>query len=141
MIHFFDTSAFVKRYMREPGSDAVRASFRARTAAVARITEAEAFAAIARAHRERGLPVSQRDRILDRIEEDIRELTVVEMRAATIGSVRALVTRHPLRAYDAVQLASALVLHRAGSAVTFWSADTRLCDAARAEGLRATTPS
>jgi predicted nucleic acid-binding protein len=136
VIHFFDTSAFVKRYVRERGSEAVRAAFRPRTAAVARITHAEALSAIARAHREGMLTQAQRERVFDSIEADVRELTVVEIRAATMRGVRDLVAKHPLRGYDAVQLVCALVLVRAGSAVTFWSADARLCEAAVAEGLR-----
>jgi predicted nucleic acid-binding protein len=48
-----------------------------------------------------------------------------------------LVARHPLRAYDAVQLACAsLLAQRAATAVTFVCADYRLCDVAVAEQLR-----
>ena len=136
MIHFFDTSALIKRYVREPRSDDVRAAIRRGRAAVSRITLAEAHAAIARAHREHLIDAGERDRIFDRLVEDFRELTVIEIRPSTLAPVRELVVRHPLRGYDAVQLASALTLRKAGTSVTFWSADERLCDAARAESLR-----
>ena len=49
---------------------------------------------------------------------------------------RALLARHPLRAGDAIQLASALLLRRELSeAVTFAAYDDRLKAAAKAEGL------
>ncbi len=49
---------------------------------------------------------------------------------------RALLVRHPLRAADAIQLASALLLRRElNEPVTFAAYDDRLKAAARAEGL------
>lgn len=51
MIRFFDTSALVKRYVEEPGSAMVRATLRAHPCTVARVTLAEAAAAVARACR------------------------------------------------------------------------------------------
>ena len=52
-----------------------------------------------------------------------------------------LIDRHPLRAYDALQLAGCLVV-RDGMAgpVTFVCADVRLCEAAGHEGLAALNP-
>ncbi len=63
----------------------------------------------------------------------------------TLNLSVSLIRRHPLRAYDAVQLASALVYGRSAlgsglSPVRFVSADEVLCTAARAEGLAATNP-
>jgi predicted nucleic acid-binding protein len=47
-----------------------------------------------------------------------------------------LVMRHTLRAFDAVHLATAGLLHRvADGACTFVAADRRLLDAAEAEGI------
>jgi predicted nucleic acid-binding protein len=52
VIYFLDTSVLVKRYVTEKGSDQVRRLLRRDVEiAVARITEAKAYAAIARAVR------------------------------------------------------------------------------------------
>ena len=52
-----------------------------------------------------------------------------------------LIDRHPLRAYDALQLAGCLVVrHGMPEPVTFVCADTRLCEAAGREGLAAINP-
>jgi hypothetical protein len=136
LIQFLDTSALAKRYLAERGSRELRAGLKRAQIAVARITYAEMFAAVARACREGIIDEAGRERIFAAVAEDFRELTVVEVRGSTLMSVPDLVRRHPLRGYDAVQLACALTLHRAGASVTFWSGDERLCQAARAEALR-----
>jgi predicted nucleic acid-binding protein len=53
--------------------------------------------------------------------------------------------RHPLRAYDAIQLASALGIypsfeHAAFTSLTFLAADDRLLAIAQAEGLHTDNP-
>ena len=140
MIHFLDTSALAKRYVREPGSATLGAALRRGRIVVARITYAELLATIARACREGLISETQRTRAFERVEEDFQELTVVEIRPAVLRRVAELVVRHPLRAYDAVQLAAALTVKDQGGSVQFWSADEKLCAAARQEGLRVAVP-
>lgn len=140
MIHFLDTSALAKRYIRESGADAVRAAIRRGTVVLARITYAEILATLARATREGLLTETQRERIFRDIDLDFRSWTVIEIRQSVLERVAGLVLRHPLCGYDAVQLAAALTVQDRGGAVQFWSADDRLVAAAKAEGLRTTTP-
>jgi predicted nucleic acid-binding protein len=65
-------------------------------------------------------------------------MSVVEVRSTVVRRVPALVMRQPLRGYDAVQLAAALAVQDRGTTVDFWTADTRLAEAAQRENLRAT---
>lgn len=137
MIYFLDASALVKRYVEETGSSEVRRLFRRRVEiAVARITEAEVAAALARATRKSEISAEQRERAFALLAADMDSARVIEIRAPVIRSVRDLVVRWPLRAYDAVQLACAMRLRAAGSVVDFWCADEALVTAARGEGLR-----
>jgi predicted nucleic acid-binding protein len=139
MIYFLDTSVLVKRYLTEPGSAEVRSLFRRKwPIAVARIASAELAAAVARQHREGAVSETTRDVILARLNRDFAQMTVVDVRAAMLSRVPALVVRWPLRAYDAVQLAAALTLQASGVSTTFWSSDANLVAAALGEGLRAT---
>jgi len=139
MIYFLDTSVLVKRYLTEPGSAEVRSLFRRkRPIAVARIASAELAAAVARQHSEGAVTETTRDAILARLNRDFAQMTVVEVRAAMLSRVPALVVRWPLRGYDAVQLAAALTLQASGVSTTFWSSDANLVAAALGEGLRAT---
>jgi predicted nucleic acid-binding protein len=139
MIYFLDSSALVKRYVPEEESSLVRGLFaRRRTVAVARITYAEVAAAAARRARDGTLEPALHHRILERLDEDFSRLLVLELRQSTVRDVAELCARHPLRAYDAVQLASALALRQTSSAVDFWTTDQTLGNAAKNEGLRAT---
>ncbi len=142
MIRFLDSSVLVKRYVSEAGSERVRTLLRrvdAATVAVSRVTFVEACAGIQRAFRAGRLDPADRDRALDQLGADFQRLQVVEVRRGLVEATRALLLRWPLRAYDAVQLASGLRLRAAGAAVDFWCADATLSAAARGEGLRATT--
>jgi len=74
----------------------------------------------------------------EQLAADLDELYVVEPRKTVLELASGLVERWPLRAYDAVQLGSAIRLARAsGAAVTFTCADRGLASAAVGEGLRA----
>lgn len=138
MIYYLDTSALVKRYVAEPGSQAVRRTIGAKTVATSRVAYAELAATAARLAREGSIDLRGRDRILTRLEADFAAMTVVELRPVVLRKAAELVTRAPLRGYDAVHLASAVVLAQRGASVDFWSSDALLVRAARAEGLRAT---
>jgi hypothetical protein len=140
VIRFFDTSALVKRYVEEPGSSMVRAALRSHAVVVARVTLAEAAAAVARAARAGAVSEAQRDVILARLPEDFAKLQIVEIRPALVARVPAMVARYPLRAYDAIQLASAITVRQTGLAVELWCADGDLLEAAIAEGFRVITP-
>jgi len=105
---------------------------------VCRITYAEIAAATVRAWRAERVTGEARDRILARLDRDFGAMSVVEVRRSLVERVPALVVRHALRAYDAIQLAAALMLHERGAPLDLWAADGPLVDAARAEGLRAT---
>jgi hypothetical protein len=66
---------------------------------------------------------------------------MVEMTQEITSDARTLLLRHPLRAGDAIQLASCIYLQRQpAQAVPFVAFDGRLVKAARAEGLTVITP-
>jgi uncharacterized protein len=138
MIYFLDASALVKRYVREPGTDVLLALFRRkRSFAAARITEVEVPAALARRTREGDLEKRAARRQSLRIRTDLAGMHVVELRREVARRASELLWEHPLRAYDAVQLASALQLATAtGLALTFVCADAALCGVAEAKGVR-----
>ena len=70
------------------------------------------------------------------LERDFSALHVIELSSTVIAQARVLLIRYPLRAGDAVQLASALFLQRElEEAVSFAAFDERLNAAAAGEGL------
>jgi predicted nucleic acid-binding protein len=128
----------VKRYVREAGSDRVRHWLASGTAATSRLTEVEIASALMRRWREGSFGTAERDRALAALVADLGALTIVEIAPSIAARARRLLDRHPLRAGDAVQLASCLLLRDAtGGPVAFAAFDGRLNEAARAEGLTA----
>ena len=151
---YFDSSGIVKYYILEKGSSWVNRLVSARTPAgewaneivIARIGIVEVGAAIAK--RQRMGEISQRlqEKTLAQFSKELRQrYTVVPATDETIELALTLTQRQPLRAYDAVQLAAALILNRSLlanrlPALTFVSADNALCAAARAKELSAENP-
>lgn len=83
---------------------------------------------------------AQPDAILDRLTLDFSRLQVIELRASMLAGIPELVVDHPLRGYDAIQLATALHVQASGNSVEFWTTDEALRVAAIAEGLRVVVP-
>jgi predicted nucleic acid-binding protein len=147
--YFFDSSALLKRYVTEQGTAWILTltARRARnTIFIAQITPVEVISGIERQHRMGQLLAADAQsvrRLLDR--HVSRDYRIVALTDEIVTRAKDLISVHPLRAYDAVQLASALEsnarLLAAGSPpLTFVSADTRLLTAAVAEGLATEDP-
>ncbi len=137
-MRFFDASALVKRYVRERQSATVRRLLGAGPVAVSRLSEAEVASALARLSREHGLAAFRRDRAIAALATDLSAWHIVELTAEVIGLARRLLTRHPLRTGDAIQLACGLCLQDAiGQSLDgFVTYDDHLIAAARAEHIR-----
>lgn len=136
MTRYFDASALVKRYVREVGSTMVRRLLASGIPASSRLSEVEVASGIIRRAREGAFTTHHRDRILAALQRDVPALAIVEMIPEITADARALLRRHPLRAGDAIQLASCLYLQRQlGEPVPFVAFDRRLLEAAQAEGL------
>ncbi len=146
---FLDTSALLKRYVSETGSARIRrlaSSGENNRLFVSRIAWVEMLSALARLEREGNLSpehVTSTVRIFQYDWET--QYHVVEVDGNLVGIAGQLVREHPLRAYDAVQLASALRIHSAtvredSDVFTFVSADNRLLNAASDKGLRTDNP-
>ena len=138
---YFDASALVKRYVEEPGSDRVRRLLARNLAATCRYSEIEISSALARRCREGDLTTEDRDRALAGLRQDLRSLLVVELTPAASRRCLPLLRRHPLRAGDALQLASCLEIGaQLGLPLLFVGFDQRLNEAAGQEGLDVAVP-
>jgi predicted nucleic acid-binding protein len=141
VIYFLDASALVKRYVREAGTDVVRRLVkRRRQLAASSVSAVEVPAALWRRARQGDLTTEIAARHSARIATDLTEVELVEVRGPVLELAAGLVRTHPLRAYDAIQLASALRLaQQTGLALTFTCADRGLTAVALAEGMKALT--
>jgi len=137
MIVYVDTSALVKLFVREEGSDEVfRWIAEADIVSTALIAYAEARAALARRWRLADLPPSRLPGVVRALDEQWPSFLAVEITRDLVTKAGNLAERHALRGYDAVHLAAALEYGRLSSSkVTFVAYDDRLSLAALAEGL------
>lgn len=134
---YLDTSAIVKRYAEEPGSNRLDTFFRsAPELATAKIAYAEVHAALNRKRREGTLSRTRYDLAVEQFEAEWPGYLRIDLRDDILAMTRDLTRRHPLRGFDAIHLASALYLYRTlTEETTFIAADTQLVRAARAEHL------
>lgn len=146
-VAYFDTSALLKQYVTESGSDWVRAYLATSPAVFASsLTAVEATCAFARRLREGTLTPILHATVVRAFDYDIAyRYYLLDVVTTTVETARRLATDHALRAYDAVQLATAYLLDQElrGSnqdLLTFICADDRLLAVARAEGLLTDNP-
>ncbi len=145
----FDTSGLVKRYVDEIGSDWVRAIVdpaQGNLISIADITRAEVASALARRAREGVITVVERDDLLRTFQAHCAaEYRLAPTDHHIVDLAVELILRHPLRAYDGVQLATTVIVNRSLIAhslppLVFISADDALIAAAQAEGLAVDNP-
>ncbi|MSP92782.1 MAG: PIN domain-containing protein [Myxococcales bacterium] len=149
-MRYLDASVLAKAFVLEPGVEQVRRWLAGPDCATASLTLVEVASAIARSERERRITtgaaagaVAELASIAPRIHLVELSARVIEQASALLfqSTLRAGLFRRTLRAGDAVQLASALVLRDcAPRGFTFACADGHLADAARAEGLVVEVP-
>ena len=134
---YLDTSALIKRFVEETGSAEVeKLILEQAPASTATLAYVEVYSGLSRKRRDDELTGSQFDEIRAQFEDDWPSYVRVHLRDDVLHLARDLVRRHPLRALDAVHVASALQLQSLLDAqVTFVAADRRVLDAARAEGM------
>ena len=130
---FFDSSAFAKRYVEEPGSDEVEAACLAATdLGLCVICVPEILSAFNRRLRERGLRQSDYKLMKERLLDDVTDATIVDLTPAVIKEAVVMLETSILRAADALHIAAAV----AWDAEWFISADRHQLAAARKAGLR-----
>lgn len=132
MIAYFDTSAFLKMVIAEPGSGTVAQAWTATTSiVVGRLLYPEARAALAAALRAGRVPPRQYPALRTRLDELWDDCAVIELTPAVAAAAGDVAEHDGLRGYDAVHLTTALRV----MADVLVCADGDLLQAARARGL------
>lgn len=138
-MRYFDASALAKRYVREEGSRKIQRLLASNLAATSRLSAVEIVSALMRRLRDNVLTAQDCDRARAGLEADMTAMLVVELTPEIAARAQRLLQLHPLRAGDAIQLASCLHLQEElGEDMVFVAFDERLLAAARAERLRVT---
>jgi len=139
--YFFDTSALVKRYHGETGSDNVDRIFdqKDRAIVISNITITEMISAFKRKENAGEIGFETMELLVSKFFADIlAEFVVLELTDEHIKESIRLVTERNLRTLDALQLGTALEIKGVGC--IFVSADKNLCETAKNEEMRTMNP-
>lgn len=135
---YLDTSALIKRYIWESGSEIVRRAFKENGMVMtSKIAYAEAYAAFTRRMREGDLARIQYAQVCRLFEREWPAFLTIELHDEVLRLSRDLIKKYPLRGFDALHLASAKsVWQHLREPMTFACADQCLLESAQAEGFR-----
>lgn len=146
---FFDSSGIVKSYANETGTQRVLSVTNPsanNTIFISKITPVEVISTFSRKFRLEEVSPSDYEMMVTDFERDcFTQYIQVEPNDEVISLAKELVSKRALRAYDALQLASAIILDKDRKKakldpLTFVSADNSLNDAAELEGLKIDNP-
>ena len=146
--YFFDSSALVKFYVEESGTPWVRSltDSAENIIHVASLARVETISALTRRLNRQDITDAEFDEACGDLEQDfVTQYRIVALSEAIIENAASLARKHGLRAYDAVQLSTALdvrrILAQAESiTIAFVTADLELNAAAVAEGFSTEDP-
>jgi hypothetical protein len=130
---FLDSSAFAKRYVEEPGSQAVETlCMEATELALSVVCIPEIISALNRRVRERSLSARQYEAAKEHMSEDIRDAAIVNLTPEVVSTCTMILEASSVRAMDALHIACAVQW----GAELFVSADRRQVSAAKKTGLQ-----
>jgi hypothetical protein len=136
---YLDTSALVKLCVLETGTPLAVALWEGADVLVtSRIADAEVRSVLSAAERIGRIDAAPATQARERWDELKPGLTLVEVSPQVADVAAGLCERRPLRAGDAIHLASALVFRDVDPLFAVW--DRRLASAGRAEGLTVLPP-
>jgi uncharacterized protein len=110
VILYCDTSALIKRYVEEDGTEYVDALWEdCWGVATSTVAFAEAMSVFSRKLREGLLSKKEYTKTIKKFKDDYEHLILVTVDNNLNSVIMKLFNRHPLRGFDAIHLASALV--------------------------------
>ena len=139
---YLDTSALVKRYVKEDGSEIVGSIVtQQKVIATSKLAYAEMLSALMRKHRAGEISPKSLEVALEKFGNDWDKIYVVEFHDELLPGIKFLIRKYPLKGADAVHLSSALWLEKTTiEKVTFVASDESLLKAARSERLKIINP-
>lgn len=143
--YYFDTSALLKLYIQEDGSDRLRRMLdqsEDNRVFILELTLLEARSAIRRRERAHEISPADANGFLTRIDQDGNSRYFVERISEQVtAEAYRLIDNHPIRSLDALQLAGCILLSQAyRPPPIFVCADYDLCDSATAERIATLNP-
>lgn len=143
---FFDTSALIKLYHQEIGTERVDEIFRqvGNPIIISELATVELYSTMARKVRTREITPQAQEETLRNFEEDCTQRFVIDpLGGSVIQKAKELLQKHGntkvLRSLDSLQLGACLIV-RAREELVFVCADARLLDIGKLEGIEVLNP-
>ena len=134
---YFDTSAWLKLYINEEGSDTVRELVDSYTIVSSSILRTESFAAIKRRHTARQISKTTFAKLIKQIGADVDNIDILPLLDLHIRRAERIVLETNSATLDALHIASALVFSElSGEIISFLTADKRQAESAEQLGLK-----
>jgi uncharacterized protein len=136
---FFDTSALLKKYISEIGSDNVDKLFMsAQEIFVSTIAQIESISALKRLVIEKEITETNYEDIKNEITQDFQFFNVIDLNNEIINSSIEMIDKYQLKSLDSIQLGTAIVLRKEIS--YFVACDQKLLKAVQKEGFKFINP-
>ncbi|MCZ8342743.1 MAG: type II toxin-antitoxin system VapC family toxin [Leptospira sp.] len=130
---FFDTSALLKHYIQERGSESIDSLFlEADEIFVSEITIVESFSALSRLVHEKSITKKQCSLVFKEIEHDHHYFSIVPLVDSFKNAMEAIY-KYQLKTLDGLQIGSALVVKE--QIDNFVCSDKKLSNAAKSENF------
>lgn len=143
--YFLDSTAFVKLFVQEAGTDAIIRLMEAtedNRKLISAGTPLEVYAALKRRERTGGIAPADAEAARNILRVEAARMVQQPLNPAVLEAARQVLDRHELRSAEALQLGAAVVAREMfqGMEVVFVSADQRLLEAARNERFETLNP-
>lgn len=136
---FIDTSALVKKYIEEQGSNQVTELFsEAEVISVSFLTKIEAISTFSRIYRDKSISPSDYSYLIKSLENDLEFFECVDFDHAVQKIAIDLIQKRQLKSLDAIQLACAF--HTQQPCDSFVSCDIKLLQVAQLEKFKVLNP-
>ena len=136
MILYLDTSALIKKYIHEDGSEDVVAYWnKADIIVTSSVAFAEFFSALNRKKREGNISEEDYESVVLDFKDDWDSFLKIEVNDKLNPYIEKIFEKYHLRGFDAIHLVSAINIYCLKADMIFICADRRLNDAARKELL------
>jgi predicted nucleic acid-binding protein len=143
--YFLDSTAFIKLFVQETGTEAIIQLMEAtedNRKLISAGTPLEVYAALKRRERSGGLAAADSEAARSILRVEAARMVQQPLNPAVLEAARRILDRHELSSTEALQLAAAIVAREMfqGMTIVFVASDERLLEAARGEKFEILDP-
>lgn len=134
---YIDTSAYLKIFLKEKGSDKVRKLVKENSLLASAIITSECFSAFSRRRQGKEIDDKTFDRLVNRVKKDLPYLEIIRLTDDILRRTEEILLHSTVRTLDAIHIASALLFQEStGIDITFVTSDKRQAEFTNDKGLK-----